>query len=431
MDKQMHLGVLCYSTGLHPAAWRLDHSRINEIGTIEFLIEVAQLAERGKLDAFFLADGQYISGEETGHLSYYFEPMTALAAIARETHAIGLVGTISSTFYEPFHAARLLSSLHTISQGRIGANIVTSQFDKEAHNYSMHTLPPLETRYERATEFIEVMKRLWSSFSDKAIQNDKQSGKGLDAQYIQPIHHKGTHFYVDGALNIPSSDKLGRPLLFQAGTSIPGRNVAAQHVDAIFSIAWNKHDAKTFRDDIHQRAQQFKRTPPFVLPGLTVYVHENEQKAYEMKEKLDSFIPLQHKQAQLEKAIQFDTKHWELDEMVPTLPPYEAHPKKVTRSVYEAIRNAVITEHLTLRQLLERFSTWIGHKTIVGTPEKVADEMIAWFKDEACDGFMLMPPTIPESFNQFVNLVIPILQERSVFRKNYAQTRIASHINRH
>lgn len=426
---EMHLTVLYYSTGLHPASWRLPHSHIDEVGDIDFQVKIAQLAEKGKLDAFFLGDGQYISGEATGHISYYFEPITALTALSRETQYIGLISTISSTFYEPYLAARMLSSLQQLSHGRIGANIVTSQFDAEARNFSMDYLPPLEQRYARADEFVSVMKKLWASFTTDAIVNDKEKGEGLDNHYIRPIQHNGDYFKVDGAINIPTS-AYDRPLLFQAGTSLPGRALAAKYVEAIFSIAWNRQDAQDFRADIHRRAESEHRRPPLVLPGLTVYVDETYEQAAQLKAQLDDFIPLAKRRMQLSKALGWDISDWDLDARVPQLPDYSKLTRKATRSLYEAIKRACEEEELTLRQLLDRFGTWVGHKTIVGKPEQVAQEMIDWFETEACDGFMLMPPTYPESFEKFIDLVIPILQERGYFRKMYSDHTLKGHLNR-
>lgn len=427
MSKEMHLTALVYSTGLHPDSWRLPNSHVEELGSIDFQIRMAKLAERGKLDAFFLGDGQYISEEGTGQISYYFEPITALAAISQETEYIGLVSTISSSFYEPYLAARMLSSLNQISQGRIGANIVTSQFDLEAQNFSMDKLPPLEKRYQRADEFITVMKKLWGSFSTRAIINDKEAGIGLDSNQIKAIKHTGEHFQVNGAINIPTSE-YGRPMLFQAGTSIPGREIAARHVEGVFSIAWNMRDAKDFREDIHLRAIKEERSAPLVLPGLTVYVDETYDKAYALKQELDQFVSLENRKKRLSKAIGQDITNWEMDEHVPNLLAYEEVQQQVVKSVYIAVKNAVETEELTLRELLERFSTWVGHKTIVGTPDMVADEMIEWFEEGACDGFTLMPPTYPDLFEKFIDLVIPVLQERGVFRKEYKHATLKGHL---
>ncbi len=427
MSREMHLTALVYSTGLHPDSWRLPNSHINEIGSIDFQIKMAQLAERGKLDAFFLGDGQYISEEATGQISYYFEPLTALAAVSRETKYIGLVATISSSFYEPYLAARMLSSLNQMAQGRIGANIVTSQFDVEAQNFSMDKLPSLEERYDRADEFIMVMKKLWDSFKTSAIVNDKETGIGLDSNQIKAIKHTGTHFQVNGAMNIPTTE-YGRPMLFQAGTSIPGREIAARHVEGVFSIAWNKRDAKDFRKDMQLRAKKEERTAPLVLPGLTVYVDETYEKACALKQELDQFVSIENRKKRLSKPIGIDVADWEMDERVPNLQPYEEVQQKVVKSVYSAVKNAIETEELTLRQLLERFSTWVGHKTIVGTPEMVADEMIQWFEEGACDGFTLMPPTYPDLFEKFIDLVIPVLQARGVFRKDYQHATLKGHL---
>lgn len=427
MASEMHLTALVYSTGLHPDSWRLPNSHIDEIGSIDFQIKMAQLAERGKLDAFFLGDGQYISEEGTGQISYYFEPITALAAVSRETKHIGLVSTISSSFYEPYLAARMLSSLNQISQGRIGANIVTSQFDLEAQNFSMDKLPSLDERYHRADEFITVMKKLWGSFHKNAIINDKETGVGLDSNQIKAIKHTGPHFQVNGAINIPTSE-YGRPILFQAGTSISGREIAARHVEGIFSIAWNMQDALDFREDIRLRAIKENRRAPLVLPGLTVYVDETYDKAYALKQELDQFVSIENRKKRLSQAIGLDIANWEMDERVPNLQPYEEVQQKVVKSIYIAVKNAVETEELTLRQLLERFSTWIGHKTIVGTPDIVADEMIEWFQQGACDGFTLMPPTYPDLFEKFIDLVIPVLQERGVFRKEYEHATLKGHL---
>lgn len=272
------------------------------------------------------------------------------------------------------------------------------------------------------------MKKLWESFTVEAIVNHKDSGIGLNHQYIHPLHYQGKYFQVAGAINIPTP-KYGRPRLFQAGTSIPGRDLAVRHVDAIFSIAWNLQDGQQFRQDIHQRAMEANRQPPLVLPGLTIYVDENEEDAYKLKQQLDDMIPLEKRKKQLSKAIGLDISEWKLDEVVPPLPPYETLSKKVVKSVYEAVQRAVKNEHLTLRDLLDRFGTWVGHKTIVGTPEQVADEMIEWFEKEACDGFMLMAPTYPESFEKFIHLVIPILQERGAFRRDYESHLLKNHLD--
>lgn len=432
MKKQMHLASLVYSTGLHPASWRLEDSKIEQIGSISYQQEIAQIAERGCLDAIFLADGQYISGEHTGHLSYFFEPITALTAISQVTKHIGLIGTISTTFYDPYNVARLLGSLDHISNGRAGLNIVTSQLDIEGQNHSMEVLPPLAQRYERANEFVTVLKKLWRSFDHKALIHNRQSGKGIDFSFIQEINHKGKYFQVKGPINLPSSPQI-YPVLCQAGTSIPGRELAAQHADMIFSIAWNQEDAKQFKDDMEQRAKLLgdNVTRPLVLPGLSVYVADTLAEAEQKAEALNAYTDIEKKIRQIEQSIGQDTTDWQLDELVPQLPRYESLTVKVgSKARYQAIQRAAEVERLTFRELIARVDTWMGHKTIVGDPTMVADMMQTWFESESCDGFILMPPTYPDMFEAFVDKVIPILQDRGLFRTEYTEKTLRERIKR-
>lgn len=432
MGTQMHLASLIYSTGLHQASWRLTDSPIERIGDIEYQIEIAQMAERGCLDAIFLADGQYVSGESTGHLSYFLEPLTTLTAISRHTQYIGLIGTVSSTFYDPYNAARLLGSLDHISQGRAGMNIVTSQMDVEGQNHSMAQLPPLQERYERAEEFVAVLKKLWSSFNPRALIHNRDTGQGIDAQFLEEINHNGKYFQINGPLNIPSSPQV-YPLLCQAGTSIPGRELAAKQVDVIFSIAWNQSDSKAFSKDLTERTQKYRniKDKPLILPGLTVYVADTVEEAQKKVNELDQFVDNEDKLLQIERSIGQDISQWQMDEPIPSLPRYEDLTVKIgSKARYEAIRHAIETEHLTLRELLQRVNTWMGHKTIVGDPVMVADTMQEWFETGACDGFILTPPTYPDMFENFIDKVIPILQERGLFRTEYKEKTLRARFKR-
>lgn len=432
MKKQMHLASLVYSTGLHPSSWRLEDSKIEQIGSIAYQQELAQIAERGCLDAIFLADGQYISGEHTGHLSYFLEPITALTAISQVTKHIGLIGTISTTFYDPYNVARLLGSLDHISNGRAGLNIVTSQLDIEGQNHSMESLPPLEQRYERADEFVTVLKKLWQSFDYRALIHNRQSGKGIDFSLVKEINHKGRYFQVKGPINLPSSPQV-YPVLCQAGTSIPGRKIAAKHVDMIFSIAWNQADAKQFKADIESRVAQLddNAAGPLVLPGLSVYVADTLAEAEQKVAALNVYTDVEKKIQQIEQSIGQDTTEWHLDDPVPQLPPYESLTVKVgSKARYQAIQRAVEVERLTFRDLIARVDTWMGHKTIVGDPIMVADMMQTWFESGSCDGFILMPPTYPDMFEAFIDKVIPILQERGLFRTEYTEQTLRERIKR-
>lgn len=430
MKNQMHIVSLIYSTGLHPASWRLENSRIDEIGQITYQQEIAKIAERGCLDAIFLADGQYISQENTGHLSYFLEPITTLTAISQITKHIGLIATLSSTFYDPYNTARLIGSLDHISHGRAGINIVTSQFDNEAGNHSMTQLPPLNERYKKAEEFVHVLKQLWQSFDSHALINDRKSGRGIEWSLVNEINYEGDYFKVKGPINIPSSPQI-YPVLCQAGTSIPGRDFASKAVDMIFSVAWNKADAKRFLKDIEKRTEQLNKSEgrPLILPGLTVYVADTMEEAKEIRAALDRFIDVNEKIKQIEQSIGQSVEGWDLDAVVPSLPSYDnLTTKVVSKARYEAIRSTIETESLTLRELAQRVSTWMRHKTIVGDPITVADMMQEWFEEECCDGFTLMPPTYPDMFEAFIDKVIPILQERGLFRKAYTGTTLRENL---
>lgn len=430
MKNQMHIVSLIYSTGLHPASWRLENSRIDEIGQITYQQEIAKIAERGCLDAIFLADGQYISQENTGHLSYFLEPITTLTAISQVTKHIGLIATVSSTFYDPYNTARLIGSLDHISQGRAGINIVTSQFDNEAGNHSMTQLPPLNERYKKAEEFVHVLKQLWQSFDSHALINDRKNGRGIEWSLINEINHEGEYFKVKGPVNLPSSPQI-HPVLCQAGTSIPGRDFASKAVDMIFSVAWNKVDAKRFLKDIEKRVEQLNNSEsrPLILPGLTVYVADTMEEAKEKRATLDRLIDVNEKIKQIEQSIGQSVEGWDFDAVVPSLPSYDKLTTKVvSKARYEAIRSTIETESLTLRELAQRVSTWMGHKTIVGDPITVADMMQEWFEEECCDGFTLMPPTYPDMFEAFIDKVIPILQERGLFRKAYTGTTLRENL---
>lgn len=432
MTKQMHLAALIYSTGLHQASWRLPQSQIEKIGTIEYQQEIAQIAERGCLDAIFLADGQYVSGEHTGNISYFLEPITTLTAISQKTQYIGLIATISSTFYDPYNVARLLGSLDHISHGRVGMNIVTSQLDIEGQNHSLEKLPDLSERYDRADEFVSVLKQLWKSFDSKALIHDRTTGQGIDFSFVKEINHQGKHFQVKGPINLPSSPQVF-PVLCQAGTSLPGRDLAAKHVDVIFSIAWNKMDAQSFSEDLSKRTETYRniKEKPLILPGLTVYVGDTVEEAQSKADELDQFINIEHKLKQIERSIGQDVSHWAMDKKVPELSPYDSLTVKVgSKARYEAIRNAVETEHLTLRDLIKRVDTWMGHKTIIGDPTSIADTMQAWFEEDCCDGFILMPQTYPDMFEAFIDKVIPILQERGLFRTEYKELTLRERLKR-
>lgn len=416
--RELHINAFLFGTGHHTMGWRHPDSSADRVGEITYFEELAKLAESGFLDAVFFADGHSVNRKYSAGVPGLLEPMTALSAMARATRHIGLITTVSSSFYTPFHAARMLASLDHISGGRAGANIVTSMFDAEAQNHSMAALPPHAERYDRADEFVQVIKQLWDSWSDTALPRDRETGTFIDPGHIRPINYRGKHFSVAGPLNVPRPPQ-GHPVLFQAGSSEAGRDFATRSAEAIYSVAWDKESALEFAADMKVRLTKAGRggTQVPILPGLVTYIGATQAQALEKKRALDTYLDIDAALAQLGVFTGQDYHNHGLDERVAPLPPAEFFTGPQGR--YLTVQRIIETKQPTLRELLGFLAAGGGHATMIGTPTEVADEIQEWFESGACDGFNLMCPVYPQSLTDFVDLVVPILQERGLFRTVY------------
>lgn len=425
--RPIHLNLFAFACGHHAAAWRAPGSSVGRLGDIAYWEELARAAERGCLDAIFLADGQSagLGGVGRGPL-WFLEPITTLTALARATEHIGLVTTVSSTFWDPFHAARLLASLDHISGGRAGVNVVTSMTDDEARNHGMDRLPGHDERYARAAEFITVVEQLWQSWPIEAIVADR-AGAYVDESRLQAVGHRGRWFGVAGPLNVPRPPQ-GRPVLFQAGASEPGRELAARHAEGIYAVAWDLQSARAYRDDIRTRAAAMGRDPDgiAVMPGLVTYVASTEREARAQQRALNELLPAEDSLRQLSFFVGADTSQWNLDAPVPPLPPLEAFEGPKGR--YATVLRIVASANPTVRELLGLLAAGGGHATFVGTPECIADEIERWVDDGGADGFNLMPPTLPGGIDDFVDQVVPVLQQRGRLRRDYAGQTLRSHL---
>ena len=420
----LHLNLFIHGCGHHRAAWRHPDSAVERLGDIAYYEALAQVAERGCFDAVFFADGQSMENVVDGP-RWFLEPLTTLAALSRATQRIGLVSTISSTFFTPFHAARMLASLDHISGGRVGWNVVTSMFDGEARNHGYDSMPSHEERYARAEEFVDVALRLWESWAPDALLVDRD-GSYADPQRIHAIDHRGAYFRVDGPLTVPRSPQ-GRPVLFQAGASEPGRALAARRAEAIYAVAYDLPAAQAYYRDIKQRVRAAGRTDPVaVMPGLVTFVGATEAEARAKQRALDDLLPSDASLRQLSMFVQQDCSGWDLDAPVPALPPLDAF--KGPKGRYATILRIVETERPTLRQLLGRLAAGGGHCTMVGTPESIADEMERWLHAGGADGFNLMPPSLPGGIEDFVDHVVPVLQSRGLFRRAYDTRTLRGHL---
>lgn len=420
----MHLNAFLYGCGHHSAAWRHPDSRVEDLGNIAYYEELAQLAERGKFDAVFFADGHSVR-DPAGAGTWFLEPITALSAMARATTHIGLVTTVSSTFYTPFHAARMLASLDHISGGRAGWNVVTSMFDAEARNHGMDAIPAREERYARAEEFVDTALALWDSWDADALTLDR-TGMYADPAKVHSIDHDGKHFRVDGPLTVPRSPQ-GRPVLFQAGASGPGRDLAAKYAEAIYAVAYDLVAAQNYYGDVKARIDRAGRDSAAVgiMPGLVTYVGSTMEEARQKKAELDVLLPTEQSLAMLSTFTGQDCAAWELDEPVPPLPPAAEFTGPQGR--YETILRIVEKDRPTVRQLLGTLAAGGGHATMIGTPDSIADEMESWM-GRGADGFNLMCPRYPDSLADFVEHVVPILQQRGLFRSEYTSSTLRGHL---
>ncbi|MDJ0393745.1 LLM class flavin-dependent oxidoreductase [Rhodococcus sp. G-MC3] len=421
----LHFNAFLHSCGHHSAAWRHPRSRVEDLGDIRYYEELAQTAERGKFDAVFFADGHSVR-DPAGAGTWFLEPITALTAMARATRRIGLVTTISTTFYTPFHAARLLASLDHISGGRAGWNVVTSMFDAEARNHGYDEIPARAERYARAEEFVEVALALWDSWDADALVLDR-AGMYADPEAVHPIDHVGEHFSVDGPLTVPRSPQ-GRPVLFQAGASGQGRDLAAQYAEAIYAVAYDIESGASYYADVKARIDKAGRDPSAVgiMPGLVTYVGSTMAEARAKKAELDALLPVSQSLRQLGMFVEQDCSGWELDAPVPVLPPIGEFTGPHGR--YETILRIIAKDSPTVRELLGTLAAGGGHATMIGTPESIADDIEAWVHRGAADGFNLMPPLYPDSLTDFVDEVVPILQSRGVFRREYSADTLRGHL---
>ena len=427
--RTMHLNLFLYNLGHHEASWRHPESFIDQLMDFTYYKQLAQKAEKAKMDAIFLADRISTSpaAVEKGSL-ISFEPTTLLSAIAAVTERIGLIGTVSTSFNEPYNVARRFTSLDFLSKGRAGWNIITSGTDSEAQNFNLDRIPNHTERYKKAKEFLEVTMKLWDSWEDEAILADKERGIFADKQKVHEIHHNGDSFKVRGPLNMPRSPQK-RPVLVQAGSSQDGKEFSSQYADAIFTAHQSFEDARKFYKDAKDRIARIGRNPDQVkiLPGISFVIGKTEAEAKEREEELAEFMNFSHSLIQLSNRIGVDLTSVSLDEPLPNLPDsndIQGHQSR-TKLIIELAKR----ENFSIKQLLVRLGGGRGHYTISGTPKRIADELEFWFLNGAADGFNLMPQIMNRDFDLFVELVIPELQRRQIFRTDYAGNTLREHYN--
>lgn len=419
--KQIKLGVFPLGIGHHIAAWR--HPDVPAGATLDFSFyrHLAQTAERGKIDMIFFGDmmaAQYPEDETLGRTARVLrpDPMVLLSALSAVTENIGLIATVSTSYYEPFHVARKFATLDHLSGGRAGWNVVTSWNEMEARNFNRETVLDHGLRYERAHEFIDVARKLWDSWEDDAFVHDKQTGAFFDPGKLHVTNHKGRFFSARGPLNVARPPQ-GYPVIVQAGSSDDGKAFAAKHAEVIFTAQPGLAQARAFYADIKSRAREAGRAPEAikVMPGIMPVVGESKAQAEAQFAEIQNLIDPKIGWVVLSRHLGgTDLSKYPLDGPVPDLPRTQGN-----QSRQKLLLDLARAEGLTLRQLYERVVGTRGHWIVKGTAREIVDELEEWISGEAADGFNVMPPWLPGGLEDFVESVVPELQRRGLFRREY------------
>ena len=420
MTRQIKLGAFLPGGGQHIAAWRHPGSPADGATSFTFHTELAKTAERGLFDAYFLADNLSVGlgGREGGNAKIAgFEPVTLFAALAPLTTHLGFIATASTTYEEPYTLARKFASLDHLSNGRAGWNVVTSAGDETARNFNLDKQPDHAERYARAREHVDTVKALWDSWEDDAFIRDKQTGRFYDPAKVHDIDHKGAHFAVKGPLNVPRPVQ-GHPVVVQAGQSEDGRRLAALSAEVIFTAHQSLASAQEFYRDIKARVIAEGRVPEHVLimPGVAPFVGRTEEEARAKYDKLNELILPEDGVALLNglSGGTLDIRGYPLDGPLPRSVETEG-----MKSRQALIRQIADEHNFTIRELYQWVATARGHYTVVGSATQVADQLEEWFHNEAADGFNILPPWLPGALDDFVDLVVPELQRRGLFRTAY------------
>ncbi|MFC3692345.1 LLM class flavin-dependent oxidoreductase [Chenggangzhangella methanolivorans] len=425
-ERQLHLNVNMLNAGFYGSAWRAAASEPDAFLTAAHYVKTARIAERGTFDAVFLADVPALSDRPEYRPFHALEPTLLLTAVAAATENIGLIATASTTYNEPYNIARRFATLDLVSGGRSGWNVVTTADAAASRNFGFDNVTAHATRYERAAEFTEVVTALWDSWEDDALVGDKASGQFLDLSKVHSIQHSGRHFSVKGPLNLPRSPQ-GHPVVVQAGGSEDGRELAARHAEAIFSVALTIEEGVSFSADIRRRAARYGRRPEAIvtLPGLATVIGSTDEEARRREDRLWSLIPGDYSLVRVAGIFKVDPANLDLDR---PLPDAIELPVDGSQTFFRAMYDTARRDGLTVRQLLRKLGGGTGHRVIVGSPVEVADDIEAWFHAGAADGFNLMPDVLPDGLEIFVDEVVPILRKRGIFRHAYEGSTLRDHL---
>ena len=418
-QRQLRLGAFLRPVSIHTGAWRYPGAWPDANLNFAAYKRFAQTLERGRFDALFMADhlallNMPMAALARSHTVSSFDPLTLLPALAAVTERLGLIATASTTYNEPYHVARKFASLDHISGGRAGWNLVTTANPDAALNFGQDAHMAHGERYKRAREFYDVVTGLWDSWADDAFVRNVETGQYFDPARLHVLDHKGAEFAVRGPLNIERAPQ-GWPVIVQAGASEAGRQIAAETAEVVFGASGTLADAQRFYADVKGRMARLGRQRDHlkILPGCFVVVGDTVAEAREKRARLDGLVHYDSAIASLSIALGHDASGFDPDGPLPDIPQTDASKSGRDRAIALARR-----EGLTVRQLAQRMGGY-GGLAMVGTAASIADEMEEWLHTEGCDGFNVMFPWLPGGLDEFVDGVVPELQRRGLFRREY------------
>ncbi|WP_240422057.1 LLM class flavin-dependent oxidoreductase [Paenibacillus periandrae] len=430
--KHLRLGVLVTSAGIHAGGWRHPSTRTNQLLDFALYRDFAKLTEKGKLDTILLVELHSLT-ERNGQLAEDFpipvpDVLTILSAMASVTERIGLTGTYSTTYNDAYHLAHKFATLDHLSEGRAGWNMVTSQDPIAPYHHSMEGLVDPHLRYERASEFIDLVKKYWDSWDENAILADKHSGLYLDPKKIRSVKHDGRYYPSAGTPHFPRPIQ-GHPVLFQAGSSESGLNLAAEHGEVVFTAQDNLPGAKTFYRQLKGKLSRFGRRPDdmVILPGIAPILGSTEREAKKLEQELNELVIPEIAVKRLSALVGIDLSTYPIDGPVP-LAEINPESSNTARSRIQLLKDLADREHLSIRQLSLHAINGSGHFPFVGTPEQLADFMQEWQDEGACDGFNILISHLVAGLEILVDHAVPILQKRGLRPSDYAGTTLRENL---
>ena len=420
-QRSLHLNVNVLASGIHPAAWRLAEANPRSFFDPDYYGGIARVAERGLFDTAFMADNSYL---HPGFPNSGLDPIITLAVMAQATSKLGVVGSYSTTFHHPYDIARSFASLDHLSHGRAGWNVVTSRNKPEGLNYGFTDLPDRQTRYARAAEAVEVVTALWDSWQPGAVVLDQQAGVAVDRSLVKPIDYAGQYFSVAGPLQLPAPPQ-GWPLLTQAGGSDDGIDLAARFADAVFTSSLFIEPAREYYAKLKSATVRRGRTADqiAVLPGVGLVIGSTEEEALRRQAEHDAILgpPTGDPVEQFARSVGVDPAALDPDR------PFPLELLAATGDTYSSVGFDASTrlyfernQNRTVRQLAKEGRP--GHRKIIGSAEQIADDFEEWFTTGAADGFVLMFDALPSGIELFIEHVVPLLQKKGIFRREYAES---------